>query len=100
RDHGLHASEGRMTIPLQDGTPDGLLDIESHFFEFIPESEAASSQPTVLQAHELVPGESYFILLTTASGLYRYDIRDVVQCTGYLHTTPLLRFLHKGAHIC
>src|SRR5947199_2407242 len=35
RDVGLIASEGRMTIPLQDATPAGTLDITSHFFEFI-----------------------------------------------------------------
>jgi hypothetical protein len=99
RDHGLHASEGRMTIPLHDETSSGLLDVDSHYFEFIPESEMGSSSPTVLEAHELQEGSRYFILLTTASGLYRYDIHDVVECTGHVGTTPLLKFLHKGAHI-
>lgn len=99
RDHGLSASEGRMTIPLADGTAAGVLDVGSHFFEFIPEEEHESTAPTVLQAHELVEGRNYFILLTTVSGLYRYDIRDVVRCTGFMGTTPLLEFLHKGAHI-
>src|SRR5262249_3414712 len=32
RDIGLVASEGRMTIPLEDGTPSGVLDIQSHYF--------------------------------------------------------------------
>ncbi len=99
RDHGLSASEGRMTIPLRENCSDGVLDVTSHFFEFIPVEEYESEFPLVLEAHELTPGESYYILLTTASGLYRYDICDVVRCTGYLHTTPLLEFLHKGAHI-
>lgn len=99
RDHGLHASEGRMTIPFSDNTSVGLLDIESHFFEFVPVAEAESSQPIVLQAHELQPTQDYFILLTTSSGLYRYNIRDVVRCTGFHGTTPLLEFRHKGAHI-
>jgi GH3 auxin-responsive promoter len=99
RDHGLSASEGRMTIPLADGTSAGLLDATSHFFEFIPEGEHGSSHPTVLTAEELEPGENYSILLTTASGLYRYDIHDVVRCTGHWGTTPLLEFLHKGAHV-
>src|SRR5262249_44547129 len=34
RDIGLLASEGRMTIPLSDGTPSGVLDITTHYFEF------------------------------------------------------------------
>ncbi len=99
RDHGLSASEGRMTIPLASNSTSGLLDINSHFFEFIPEEERGTSNPTVLEAHELQEGQSYFILLTTASGLCRYDIQDVVRCTGFLGTTPLLEFLNKGAHI-
>ena len=99
RDHGLSASEGRMTIPLADSTAAGVLDVGSHFFEFIPEEEHESTDPTVLEAHELQPGKNYFILLTTVSGLYRYDIRDVVRCTGFMGTTPTLEFLHKGAHI-
>src|SRR5205085_5390998 len=40
RDVGLIASEGRMTIPMADGTPSGVLDVTSHYFEFIPEEEA------------------------------------------------------------
>ncbi|HYW80779.1 MAG TPA: hypothetical protein VE890_14455 [Thermoguttaceae bacterium] len=37
RSHGLSASEGRMTTPLEDGTSAGLLDFLAHYFEFIPE---------------------------------------------------------------
>jgi hypothetical protein len=99
RDHGLHASEGRMTLPLQDESSSGLLEIQTHFFEFLPVAEAASSSPVVLEAHELQAGADYFILLTTSSGLYRYNIHDVVRCTGFYGTTPLLEFRHKGAHI-
>lgn len=99
RDHGLSASEGRMTIPFFDLRADGILDTTTHFFEFIPEAEHGSAQPTTLSAHELCEGQNYYILLTTSSGLYRYDIRDVVRCTGFAGQTPLLEFLHKGAHI-
>lgn len=99
RDHGLSASEGRMTIPFQDWRSDGVLDVTSHYFEFIPEGEHGTEHPTVLEAHELEEGRNYYILLTTASGLSRYDIRDVVRCTGFVGTTPTLEFLHKGSHI-
>jgi len=99
RDHGLHASEGRMTIPVDSNTPSGILDIESHFFEFIPAEEADAVKPNVLGALELQEGGEYLILLTTSSGLYRYNIQDVVRCTGFFGTTPMLEFRHKGAHI-
>jgi len=99
RDHGLSASEGRMTIPLEDETSAGLLDVQSHFFEFIPEEEQDSPRPLTLLSHELEVDRNYLILLTTASGLYRYNIRDVVCCRGYHGETPILEFLHKGAHL-
>ena len=97
RDVGLIASEGRMTIPMSDGTPAGTLDVTSHFFEFIPEDEIQSPKPTVLTATELIPGRNYYILLTTSYGLYRYNIYDVVRCTGFHNATPLLEFLSKGS---
>jgi hypothetical protein len=99
RDVGLIASEGRMTIPVSDGTPAGVLDVTTHYYEFIPEAEADSSQPAVLGAHELEEGRTYFILLTTAFGLYRYHIHDLVRCTGFHNRTPLVEFLSKGSSI-
>lgn len=99
RDLGLIASEGRMTFPIADQTASGVLEIVSGFFEFLPVEEADSAQPTVLEAHELQENRDYFILLTNASGLYRYNIYDVVRCTGWHHATPLLAFLNKGSSI-
>ncbi|VTR96604.1 GH3 auxin-responsive promoter family protein [Tuwongella immobilis] len=96
RDLGLLASEGRMTLPMDDATPSGVLDITSHYFEFVPEGEIDSPQPTVLGAHELQEGQSYYILPTTSAGLYRYHIVDLVRCTGFLNRTPLIEFLGKG----
>jgi hypothetical protein len=96
RDHGLSASEGRMTIPLADGTAAGLLDFHHHYFEFIPVNEHGTPNPTVLEGHELEEAQDYYILLTTSGGLYRYDIHDVVRCVGYHGRAPLLEFLNKG----
>jgi hypothetical protein len=98
RDVGLIASEGRMTIPFADGTPSGVLDITSHFFEFIPEAEAGGPNPVTLSAPEVAEGGKYFIVPTTAFGLYRYDIHDLVRVTGFHNKTPLVEFLSKGAH--
>jgi hypothetical protein len=96
RDHGLSASEGRMTIPLADGTAAGMLDFHHHYFEFIPVEEHGKPDPIVLEGHELEEGQDYYILLTTSGGLYRYDVHDVVRCVGYSGQAPLLEFLNKG----
>jgi hypothetical protein len=97
RDVGLIASEGRMTIPIADNTSSGLLDITSHYFEFIPEAEAGKDNPITLAAHEVEEGKQYYILPTTASGLYRYHIHDLVRVTGFHNKTPLVEFLSKGS---
>lgn len=98
RDLGLLASEGRMTIPLADDSPAGVLDLSGTVFEFVPTEEIDSPSPTVLLPHELIEGREYYILLTTSGGLYRYDIKDVVRCVGWFGRTPLIEFLHKGKH--
>jgi hypothetical protein len=98
RDHGISASEARMSIPLSDSTPAGILDFRHQFFEFIPEAEIDNPNPTVLEAHELEDGQNYFILLTTSAGIYRYNIFDVVRCVGFQGQAPMLVFLNKGKH--
>jgi hypothetical protein len=98
RDIGLLASEGRMTIPLESGSPGGVLDPTVNYYEFIPEEEIDSPTPSTLEAHELVEGKNYFVLLTTPSGFYRYNICDLVRVVGKFHDAPVLEFLNKGAH--
>lgn len=97
RDIGLLASEGRMTLPIANNTPAGILDINAHYFEFIPENEIDSAQPTVLGAHEVREGGHYYILPTTKAGLYRYHISDLVRVTGFFQKTPMIEFLGKGS---
>ncbi|MGE5195267.1 MAG: GH3 auxin-responsive promoter family protein [Deltaproteobacteria bacterium] len=96
RDLGLVSTEGRHTIPLHDNRPEGVLAIDGNYYEFIPVREMESAVPTVLECHELEPGGEYFLLMTTSSGLYRYDIGDVVRCQGYVGQAPVLEFLHKA----
>jgi len=98
RDHGLSASEGRMTIPVADGTSAGLLDFYHHYFEFISVDEHEQARPDILEGHELEVGKDYYILMTTSGGLYRYDIHDVVRCVGFEGEAPLIEFLNKGKH--
>ncbi len=98
RDVGLIASEGRMTIPIEDGTAAGVLDIRHHYFEFIPEEQGGVTQPDTVEATDLIEGQNYFIVLTTAGGLYRYNISDLVRCVGYQGRAPMIEFLNKGAH--
>jgi len=100
RDIGLLASEGRVSIPVEDGTSAGILDVTSHFFEFVPEDRMEEESPETFRCHELEIGQKYYVLMTTSSGLYRYDLHDLVRVVGYAEQTPVVEFLNKGKHIC
>jgi hypothetical protein len=98
RDIGLLASEGRMSIPVSDGTAAGLLAVNNQFFEFIPAREYGAGQPRVLRVHEVEIGREYFLVVTNDSGLIRYDLGDRVRVTGREGQTPLIEFLSRDAH--
>jgi hypothetical protein len=99
RDLGYLASEGRITVPCEDQTSSGILALRSGYYEFIPEDEADSAQPSVLSSHELEKGSRYSILLTTTNGLYRYKINDIVEVAGHYRRAPLLAFVRKGGEM-
>ncbi len=88
---GLFATEGAVSIPWPgiNGNP---LAITSHFLEFI---DIESSSQSVVAAHELVPQKKYSPLLTTGSGLYRYHLKDIVECVGYFQDVPTIQFIGK-----
>lgn len=96
RDLGFLASEGHFTLPNQDNTASGILSLNGNYYEFIPETSLDDADPPVLSSHELESGVNYAVLLTTPGGLYRYDIHDIVQVTGFYRNAPLLAFIRKG----
>jgi len=100
RDIGLLASEGRVSIPIEDGTPAGILDIKSHFFEFVPKDRIDEPSPPTFRCHQVEVGQEYYVLLTTSSGLYRYNLNDLVRVVGFAGATPIIEFLNKGSHVC
>lgn len=100
RDYILMASEGVMAVPIEDGCSGGVLALGANFFEFVPEDEIEDSDPTVLSPHELEVGRNYVIILSNASGLYRYNIGDVVRVVRLQQRTPVIEFLHRAGSTC
>lgn len=100
RDYLTMASEGVMAIPFRDDVNGGILPIHTHFFEFIPAELWNQDDPPTLLAHELEPGKTYVVVLTTSAGLYRYNIGDVVRVTDFNGSTPIVEFLHRAGHTC
>ncbi len=93
---GYQATECRGTIALEAGTAGGLPPLHHHFFEFVEQERWDNGRPEFLGLEQLSPGTRYYILLTTAAGLYRYFMNDLVEGTGHHRQTPLLRFVQKG----
>jgi hypothetical protein len=91
---GLLATEGVVSVPLssEDGAG-GVAALTSHFLEFVDLQAPAGTAP--LLAHELRQGGEYSPLLTTAGGLVRYHLKDVVRCLGHWQAAPRLRFVGK-----
>ncbi len=100
-DLGLIASEGRFTFPLGplESWPGCCPCLETNYFEFVPEEDSGKSRPQVLTLEELEQGKRYLLVVTNAAGLFRYDLNDVVEVTGFYGRLPLLRFSHKGRHV-
>lgn len=96
RDLGLAASEGRLTVPVEDGSAAGVLAVHTTFFEFIAEGEIDDPAPRPFLAHELEDGRRYYVIVTGPNGLYRYDLNDVVEVRGVHHRAPKVAFVRKG----
>ncbi len=86
---GLIATEGVVSIPFAGKWP---LAIRSHYYEFIDAGD-------IRQSHELVDGRTYEVVLTTAGGLYRYRLGDLIRVEGFVAKTPSIRFLGRTGNV-
>jgi hypothetical protein len=93
---GYQSTEFRGTFALGAETPGGLPPLHHHFFEFVEEEAWDMQRPDFLTLEQLQPGRRYQVVVTTAAGLYRYFMNDLVEVTGRHRETPLLRFIQKG----
>lgn len=86
---GLLATEGFVTLPWQ-AAGGAVLSAHSHFFEF-----ESVEDGRMRLADELEPGTRHAVLLSTAGGLYRYRLKDVVEVTGRFGALPTMIFIGK-----
>jgi GH3 auxin-responsive promoter len=97
RDLGYYATELRGSVPLSDDGDAGVIAVGTNVLEFHPAGEDRAPQ-----GHELLPveqlevGQRYFVFVTNASGLYRYEMNDILEVAGLYGRTPLIRFIQKG----
>lgn len=99
-DQGMFATEGGFAFPLSPDASGGVVAVLGHALEFVPEAEAEAGDFSGARlADTLEVGARYRLLVTGSHGLYRYDMNDVVECTGHHHATAEIAFVHKGGHM-
>ena len=96
RDIGYLSSEAQASLPIQDEGSAGILALDTNYYEFVAEDNIDDEPPETLTVGQVAQGATYYIVMTSPTGLYRYDINDVVRVTGFYNKTPLLEFIRKG----
>jgi hypothetical protein len=71
-----------------------------HFFEFVEKDKWESGAAEFLLLDELKDQKDYYVFVTTGSGLYRYNMNDIIRVNGFLNQCPLIVFQQKGNGAC
>lgn len=82
------STECVVTVPDQNNRPQ--LCIDSNFYEF------QDKFGKVFLIDQLTENHSYTLIVTTNSGLYRYNTHDNVKCIGYRDGIVQLQFIGRG----
>lgn len=96
RDFGCLSTEARSSVPMSDKGAGGVLAVQSNFYEFLPKEDMDKPNPRLLLCDEVEVGGEYLLIVTTAAGIYRYNIDDVVKVDGFFNKTPVIEFIQKG----
>ena len=91
---GYIATECRFGFSLDD-TNESVLFPHFHYYEFVEESELDKPHKHYLQIHELEQGKRYCAYVTTYSGLFRYNMNDLVEVGGKFYDTPTVHMISK-----
>ncbi|MCQ2176245.1 MAG: GH3 auxin-responsive promoter family protein [Bacteroidales bacterium] len=88
------SSECRAGLVLDDSIETCLFP-HMHYYEFKKAEEFDDSEAPFYQLHELKEGEKYCPFVTTFSGLYRYNMNDILQAASPFVNTPRVHMVQK-----
>ena len=94
---GYLSSEFRGSLPVNSHRHIEVPTLHENFFEFVEREEWESGGRSTRPLAELEIGRSYYVIITTPDGLYRYFMNDIVRVDGRFHATPTIKFVEKGA---
>ena len=91
---GYFATECRFGLVL-DESNNTVLFPHMHYYEFIKQEDVDKQNPTTCQIYELQEGGIYCPVVTTCSGLYRYNMNDLIVVGPKYKGTPTIHMLQK-----
>ena len=92
---GLMSTECIVSFPLENVKNGSVTAYNSFFYEFIQVSDDKLENRSPKLLDELELGERYCVVVTTNSGLYRYNTNDIVEVTGFYHKIPIVKFVGR-----
>ncbi len=93
---GYFATECRFGLCIGDKYElNSVLFPHYHYYEFVEESELESENPRFYQIYELEEGKRYCSYVTTLSGLYRYNMNDLIEAGPKYRNTPTVHMVQK-----
>jgi len=90
------SSESLMAVARHLGDTSFVLIPNGGFYEFIPTDYMDDPTFTPLTIKDLKENETYEILITNLSGLYRYRIKDVIRVKGFYNEAPMIEFVYRA----
>lgn len=93
---GLLATEACVSFPLFG--KQSVLSLRSHFFEFHRLDGEEGEDEKLCLAHELQTGKKYKVIVTTSGGLYRYELGDIIEVTGFFQSAPIVKFISRDGY--
>jgi len=89
------STEVKSGLVLKSNCEDTTVFGHMNYFEFIHESDLENPNPKIYQLYEVKEGQRYCMLVTTSAGLYRYNMNDLLEITGFHNEFPTIRFIQK-----
>jgi len=93
---GYMSSEFRGGVTIDVLANRQVPTFHQNFFEFVEKDQWEENEPNFLRLDQITSGVQYYIFVTTQTGLYRYDINDLIEVTGFFNSTPTIQFVQKG----
>lgn len=91
---GYIATECRFGFAL-DETIESVMFPHLHYYEFVAEEELDQPRKRFLQLDQLEQGKRYCAYVTTYSGLFRYNMNDLIEVGGRYEKTPTIHMVSK-----